>query len=118
MEVARSKKGIFISQRKYTLDLLRETRKLGCRPATTPLDRNWKHKIIEDDPLWKGIIVQKNEHRSVKCFADADWAGSVKDSKSTTRYYTKVWGNLVTWRSKKKSVVTRSSRRSSAVQWK
>lgn len=29
LEVARSKNGIFVSQRKYTLDLLKETSKLG-----------------------------------------------------------------------------------------
>lgn len=43
MEVARSKEGIFISQRKYTLDLLKETGKLGCKPANTPLEPNWKY---------------------------------------------------------------------------
>ncbi|CAH1427920.1 unnamed protein product [Lactuca virosa] len=31
------------------------------------------------------------------------------DAKSTTGYYTKVWGNIVTWRSKKQTVVARSS---------
>lgn len=40
---------------------------------------------------------------------DDDWAGSFEDSKSTSIYYTKLWGNLVTWRSKKQSVVARSS---------
>ena len=30
MEIAGSKKGIFISQRKYTLDLLKEIGKVGC----------------------------------------------------------------------------------------
>ena len=40
---------------------------------------------------------------------DADWAGSNKDSRSTTGYCTKVWGNVVTWRSKKQSMVARSS---------
>ena len=44
LEVARSNEGIFNSQRKYTLDLLRETSKLGCKPASTPLEPNWKNK--------------------------------------------------------------------------
>jgi len=38
MEIARSRRGIFISQRKYTLDLLKEAGKLGCRPTRTPLE--------------------------------------------------------------------------------
>lgn len=37
MEFARSKQGIFISQRKYVLDMLKETGKLGCRLTSTPL---------------------------------------------------------------------------------
>jgi hypothetical protein len=42
-------------------------------------------------------------------FIDADWAGSVTDRKSTLGHSTHVWGNLVTWRSKKQEVVSRSS---------
>ena len=37
MEVARSRKGISISQRKYVLDLLTETGILGCKPSDTPI---------------------------------------------------------------------------------
>jgi hypothetical protein len=40
MEVARSDKGIFISQRKYILDLLEETGMLGCKPADSPIEAN------------------------------------------------------------------------------
>jgi len=40
---------------------------------------------------------------------DADWAGDQDDRRSTSGYVTYVWGNLVTWRSKKQSVVARSS---------
>ena len=40
LEVARSKNGIVVSQRKYTLDLLKETGKLGCKLANTPLEPN------------------------------------------------------------------------------
>lgn len=33
IEVAHSKKGIFISQQKYIIDLLMETGKLACKPV-------------------------------------------------------------------------------------
>ena len=42
-------------------------------------------------------------------YSDADWAGSICDRRSTSGYCSFVWGNLVTCRSKKQSVVTRSS---------
>ena len=57
----------------------------------------------------KGLLLKKNEARSVESFIDADWAGSIKDRRFTSGYCTFVWGNLVTWRSKKQSVVVRSS---------
>ena len=38
IEITHSTKGLFISQRKYTLDLLKETGKLGSKPASTPID--------------------------------------------------------------------------------
>ena len=51
MEVARSKLGIQLSQRKYTLDLLKDTGMVGCKPMHTPLERNWKYLIKDNDPL-------------------------------------------------------------------
>ncbi|KAL3520398.1 hypothetical protein ACH5RR_018547 [Cinchona calisaya] len=42
MEVARSKRGIEVSQRKYILDLLKEIGMSECRPAETPIDPNKK----------------------------------------------------------------------------
>lgn len=39
IEVARSKKGILISQQKYTLDLLEEIGKLGAKPVDTPMEQ-------------------------------------------------------------------------------
>jgi Reverse transcriptase (RNA-dependent DNA polymerase) len=44
IEVARSKKGVVLSQQKYILDLLNDMGMLGCRPASTPIDPN--HKLI------------------------------------------------------------------------
>ncbi|XP_075499991.1 uncharacterized protein LOC142538567 [Primulina tabacum] len=53
MEIARSKKGISISQRKYTLDLLKETCMLGCKPGHTPIDPGNKGKMFEGGPVDK-----------------------------------------------------------------
>lgn len=33
------------------MDLFKEIGKLGCQSASTLLEKNWKHKIFEDDPL-------------------------------------------------------------------
>src|SRR5262249_17260499 len=40
IEVARSYKGIFICQRKYILDLLKETGMMSCKPAESPIEAN------------------------------------------------------------------------------
>lgn len=165
MEVARSKKGISVSQRKYVLDLLKETGMLGCKPSETPMDATAKlGNLDKDTPVDKGryqrlvgkliylshtrpdisfavstmsqfmncpteehmeavyrilrylkmtpgqgLFFQRSANRGIEIFTDADWAGSVTDRRSTSGYCTFVWGNLVTWRSKKQPVVSRSS---------
>ncbi|RVX21560.1 Retrovirus-related Pol polyprotein from transposon TNT 1-94 [Vitis vinifera] len=164
MEIARSKKGIAVSQRKYVLDLLNETGMLGCKPAETPMDTTVKleesdgsapidkgryqrlvgkliylshtrpdisfsvsvvsqfmnnptekHMIAVIRILrylkmtpGKGLFFQRTTKKEIEIFSDADWAGSVTDRRSTSGYCSFVWGNLVTWRSKKQSVVARS----------
>ena len=44
IEVAYSAAGIVLSQHKYIIDLLKDTGKLDCRPAVTPVDVNVKLK--------------------------------------------------------------------------
>jgi hypothetical protein len=46
IEVSRSAKGIYLSQRKYILDLLSETGMTGCRPAYTPIEHN--HRLVKE----------------------------------------------------------------------
>lgn len=47
MEFSRSKKGIFVNQRKYIVDLLSETGLLGCKPADTPIEPNVKLQPVK-----------------------------------------------------------------------
>ncbi|XP_047979369.1 uncharacterized mitochondrial protein AtMg00810-like [Salvia hispanica] len=138
IEVLRSKKGIFINQRKYILDLLAEIGMLDCKPADTPMVQNHGLQIKEDgEPSDRGryqrlvgkliylsytrpdiayagtaehgLMFEKHGHMEIHGFTDADWAGNPNDRKSTTGYFAFVGGNLVTWRSKKHKVVALSS---------
>jgi hypothetical protein len=165
IEVSRCKSGIFLSQRKYVLDLLKETDMTACKPISTPLAEGMKLGIdrtqgsidkgryqrligrlmylghtrldlahalsiisqymhnpgeqhmsavmrilsyLKGSP-GKGVLFQKNGHFKIECYTDVDWARSTDDRRSTSGYFTFVGGNLVTWRSKKQNVVSRSS---------
>jgi hypothetical protein len=55
IEVSRSTKGIFLSQRKYTLDLLEETGMSACQPTNTPIEGGSKLFVEPDQvPVDKG----------------------------------------------------------------
>ncbi|CAN6711055.1 unnamed protein product [Malus baccata var. baccata] len=158
VEVARSSRGIFLSQRKYVLDLLKETGMLGCKPVDTPIvEKHYLGIYPDQEPvdkgryqrlvgrliylahtlsvvsqfmhspsvdhmavvMWilaylksapgKGIFYKNSGHLRIEGFTDVDWAGDVTDRRSTSGYFTFVGGNLVTWRSKKQNMVSRSS---------
>jgi hypothetical protein len=45
IEVARSEKGFFISQRNYILNLLKEIGMLGSKPIESPIEVNYKLQV-------------------------------------------------------------------------
>lgn len=51
VEVNRSKKGIFLCQRKYSLDLLVDTEKLAAKPCSTPMVPNVHFMKDDSDPF-------------------------------------------------------------------
>lgn len=57
----------------------------------------------------QGLFFGRHDCRDIKVYTDADWGGSKRDMRSTSGYCTYLWGNLITWRSKKQTVVARSS---------
>ncbi|RVX07744.1 Retrovirus-related Pol polyprotein from transposon RE1 [Vitis vinifera] len=134
IEVSRSKKGMFFSQRKYVLDLLKETGKIEAKPCTTPMVPNVQLMPDDEDPFYNPEryrrVVGKLNYLTVTR-PDIAYAVSVV-SQFTSAPTIKHWaaleqilcylkkapglgycvffgGNLVAWKSKKQSVVSRSS---------
>ncbi|XP_031268175.1 secreted RxLR effector protein 161-like [Pistacia vera] len=55
------------------------------------------------------ILYANHSHSHIECFSDADWAGFKVDRRSTSGYCVFVGGNLISWKSKKQNVLSRSS---------
>lgn len=55
------------------------------------------------------FLYKANNHLRIEGFSDADWARSPSDRRSTSGYELFVDGNLISWRSKKQTVVARST---------
>ncbi|CAH9081989.1 unnamed protein product [Cuscuta epithymum] len=165
IEVARSEKGICLSQRKYTLDILSENGYLNCKPYSTPMDSKIKlskengtalsdpkvyrtligkllyltvtrpdiaysvqtlsqflakptdihlnaaHRILRylKNAPGKGLFYSINSDLKLSGYSDSDWAGCVDTRRSVSGYCFYLGNSLISWKSKKQQVVSRSS---------
>ncbi|KAM0024789.1 putative RNA-directed DNA polymerase [Helianthus debilis subsp. tardiflorus] len=165
IEVARTTKGLVLSQRKYTLDILRDMGLEGCRPSAFPMEQGLKLDKEENeqrvdagqyrrligrllylqatrpdityavnvlsqfvgDPrqphldvatrvvrylkttLGQGILLPKDGGLQLLTYCDSDWMGCPLTRRSRTGYLLLFGGAPVSWKSKKQSVVSRSS---------
>uniref|UniRef100_A0A803QHV9 Reverse transcriptase Ty1/copia-type domain-containing protein n=1 Tax=Cannabis sativa TaxID=3483 RepID=A0A803QHV9_CANSA len=119
LEIARSNKGIFMSQRGYALQLLEDLGHLGCKPASTPMEANIKlwdngKDSLADPKLYKtiigeGLFFATPSKVQLKAYTDLDWAASIDTRRSTTSFCIFIGDSIVSWKSKKQQTVSRSS---------
>jgi len=79
----------------------------------SPCDSHWNVVVrilryIKGSP-GKGLVYSDRSHTNIVGYSDVDWAGDVNDRRSTSGYCVLMGGNLISWRSKKQTVVARSS---------
>ncbi|GJW65599.1 putative RNA-directed DNA polymerase, partial [Tanacetum coccineum] len=165
IEVAKTKEGMVLSQRKYTLDILEDVGMTGCRPSTFPMEQNLKldkcdkaacvdgnqyRRLIGkllylqatrpdityavnilsqfvSDPRQphmdaanrvlcylkgtpgQGILIPRDGGTNLLAYCDSDWLGCPMTRRSRTGYLLLLGGAPVSWKTKKQSVVSKSS---------
>nr|GFB14970.1 retrovirus-related Pol polyprotein from transposon TNT 1-94 [Tanacetum cinerariifolium] len=70
IEVVKTKDGLVLSQRKYTLDILNDCGKLGCKPSTFHIEQGLKldkgeHEAIVDASQCRRLIGPEAEYRAM-----------------------------------------------------
>ncbi|XP_056695762.1 uncharacterized mitochondrial protein AtMg00810-like [Spinacia oleracea] len=165
LEVDRPKEGIFLSQKKYTLDLLAEYGLTGCKPLKLPMDSHLKltpdsGDVLENPEQFQklvgkliyltitrpdisftvhilskfmhkpttvhlqaakrvlrylagstdqGILLANTSAAKLTAYCDSDWAGCPSTRRSTSGFCILLGNSPISWKSKRQSVVARSS---------
>ncbi|KAG8486004.1 hypothetical protein CXB51_019326 [Gossypium anomalum] len=118
--------GIFINQKKYTLDLLAQTNMMNSQPTLIPMAVG-KKLAKNDDPRESHWVAVKRifhylrgtlDHRLVfttgkimnlTAYTDADWGSDVDDRRSISGHCVLLGPNIISWSSKKQRFVSRST---------
>ncbi|GKC30180.1 ribonuclease H-like domain-containing protein [Tanacetum coccineum] len=98
--------GLFLSQKKYAIEILDGAHMDNCNPSRTPIDT--ESKLGSDgDPVSNPTLYLILT--DLVAYSDGDWAGSPTTRRSTLCYCVFLGNNLLSWSSKHQSMLSHSS---------
>ncbi|GJS66086.1 ribonuclease H-like domain-containing protein [Tanacetum coccineum] len=134
ISVTRDSSGLFLSQKKYAVEILERAHMVTCNPCRTPVDTESKLGADGDpvclymhDPrephfsalkrimryvqgtLDYGLQLFSSSTTDLVAYSDADWAGCPTTRRSTSGYCVFLGNNLLSWSSKRQPTLSRSS---------
>uniref|UniRef100_A0A2N9J0X6 Integrase catalytic domain-containing protein n=1 Tax=Fagus sylvatica TaxID=28930 RepID=A0A2N9J0X6_FAGSY len=129
LEVSSDSTGYYLSQAKYASDLLSRAGLTDTKVVSTPLEMNARLTPLDGTPLrdatlyrqlvgslvyltgtmFHGLHFSAHSTLDLCAYSDADWAGDPTDRRSTTGFCFFLGDSLISWRSKKQHIVSRSS---------
>ncbi|XP_071679680.1 uncharacterized protein [Lolium perenne] len=102
LEVSMVGHGIALTQKKYSLDLLRRAEEITTYHSNVG---GLQYLLITRPDLSFAV----NKSLQLSAFSDADWAGNPDDRRSTGGYAIFHGSNLIAWSARKQATVSRSS---------
>ncbi|GJW90919.1 ribonuclease H-like domain-containing protein [Tanacetum coccineum] len=122
---------LFLSQKKYALQLFERAHMVTCNPSRTPVDT--ESKLVQHICLYMhdprephfaalkrilryvrgtvdfGLQLYVSATTSLVGYTDADWAGCPSTRRSTSGYCVFLGDNLLSWSAKRQHTISRSS---------
>ncbi|GJS79607.1 ribonuclease H-like domain-containing protein [Tanacetum coccineum] len=132
ISVTRDSSGMFLSQKKYAVEILERAGMVNCNPSRTPVDTESKlgttGAVVSDPTLYRSLagslqyltftrpdisyVVQQlfsSSTTDLVAYSDADWAGCPTTRRSTSGYCVFLGNNLLSWSAKRQPTLSRSS---------
>eukprot|EP00253_Pinus_taeda_P008548 PITA_08548 len=109
MEVWQKDGKVFVSQGKYSNEILRWFHMEKFKPMQTPLFGSWRKEDVTSGEVVATTIYRQTEGVNLEDVTNADWAGSVSNQKSTFEGIFNLGLATVSWYSRKQRSVALSS---------